>query len=200
VKLTDFATLAEARAYEHVQEQMINRNQMNGILAQAVLYVSLKAIAASDGHPFQDAMAAFFDATEYNFTAGTPVGDQNIAMLDAMIAAGLPESPALAATRPTVVALANPMVKPYEYTTLHQFLTANGTCPRKPVAPSNGWLQITLAAAVETHSPSVWNYVSEFDHWERIGGFAQVGGAGAYTLKVSKAWSQLWIDDAYGVL
>ena len=95
MKLTDFDTIADAKAWEQTRGQQISRNEMNALLAGAGIYVAFKHIAENDAHPFQNMIAAFLDATQYNFTQSDPIGAQNTAVLDAMIAAELPESPAL---------------------------------------------------------------------------------------------------------
>lgn len=196
MKLQDFSTLAEAREAEQVRGAPIARNSMNAVLAQAGLYVALKTIAEMEGHPFRDAMAAFFDATEYTFIEGHPVGDQNIAMLDAMIAANLPESPALAATKPIVMALANPVIKPFSGITEHEWALANETMTRKTVTPVNGWLQVTYTKDVEQHAPNLWIYHEDIDHLERVGGIGVVGAAKTYIVRAPVNVPML-IDDAY---
>lgn len=200
MKLTDFATLDDARAWETSEGRMLSRDRVNALLVSAGLYVKLKTIGQTADHPFQDAMAAFFDTREYSFIEGDPVGDGNILLLDSMIAAELPEiSPALAQLKPVVQALSNRTVRPYENTTLHQFLVAKGTCPRKLVLlAQNGWLKITLNEAVERHAPVVWQQVGT--HFVRVTSFPVVESAGEYITKVSKGFSALYVDDAYGAV
>lgn len=201
MKLADFETLAEAKAYETTQGRMVSRHIMNGILAQASLYVPLKRMADDDTNPFQNAMAAFFDSgiSDYNFQTAHPIGQQNLGMLDDMIAAdvgGL--GSALAAVKTQLLALANVTVTPFADTTEHAWQLAKGTVQRVEKTPTNGYLQITTTADCERHNPQISIQVgSEF---VRVASFNGIESAGTYTAQVPKGYSTLWVDDTYGVI
>jgi len=202
LNLSDFATIEEARAYEVTRGLMISRHIMNAILAQAGLYVPLKRMQDDDTNPFQNAMAAFFDPgiSDYNFQTAHPVGSQNVATLDAMIAADIGgHGAALSSVKAQLLALSSETVRPFENATLHQFLTAKGTCPRKQVTPQNGWLRITTTAATEAHNPTVWQepFAGQF---VRVGNMPTIEAAGEYILKVSLSYPVLFVDDPYGVV
>jgi len=202
MQLKDFATLEAARAYETTQPRMISRHIMNAMLAQAGLYIPLKRMQDDDQNPFQNAMGAFFDSgiSEYNFQPDHPVGSQNLATLDAMIAADISGlGAALSAVRAQIAALSSETVRPYENTTLHAYLTARGTCPRKQVTPEAGWLKITTTADTERHNANIWAEGAQAGHYVRVSGVT-LDKADEYFVKVSLAHSTLWVDDAYGVV
>jgi len=199
MKLTDFDTIADAKAWEQTRGQQISRNEMNLLLAGAGIYVAFKKIAENDAHPFQNMIAAFLDATQYNFTQSDPIGLQNTAVLDAMIAAELPESPALTALRPRVLGMANVVHKPFSGVTQHEWQLAHETMTRKVVTPVNGWLQVTYTKAVEQHAPNLWIYHEDINFWERVGGIGTVGEAKTYTVKTPRNTPML-IDNAYDAI
>lgn len=199
MKLTDFATLDDAKQYTQTRGALISRNEMNAILAGAGIYVAFKKIAENDAHPFQNMIAAFLDATQYNFIQGDTIGDQNIAVLDAMIGAGLPESPALSALKPMILAMSNAVIYPYSGITQHEWALAHGTMKRKEVTPANGWLQVTYTKEVEQHAPNLWIYHADIDFWERVGGIGVVGAAKTYTVKAPRNTKML-IDNAYDAI
>lgn len=199
MNLKDFDTLADAKAWTQTRGEFISRNEMNALLAGAGLYVAFKKIAENDAHPFQNMIAAFLDATQYNFIQSETIGQQNTAVLDAMIAADLPESPALTALKPTILAMSNIVHNPYSGTTEHEWALAKEAMTRKTVTPVNGWLQVTYTTAVEQHAPNLWIYHSDVDFWERVGGIGVVGEAKTYTVKAPRNTPML-IDNAYDAI
>jgi hypothetical protein len=200
MKLQDFDTLAEAQAWETTQGRMISRNEMNGVLAQAGLYVPLKRMADEDANPFQNAMAAFFDATNYNFITGDPTGDAHTAVLDQMIGADIGGLGAtLSAVKAQLLAMANVTEKPYLKISKHDFDLAKGAINRTTVTPSGGWLQVTYTKDVERHAPNLWIYYPDIDYLERVGGLGVVDKAGTYTIRAPKNASML-LDDAYSAV
>jgi len=120
-QLSEFTTLAEAQAYEYITGQMIHRDSMNGWLGQAGVYKAMKAVAADELNPFSDVMEAFLDSEEYNFKQGTITGDAHIALLDSLIAGEPTIGARLASIKPIVMARANVVSKPFEFTTQQDF-------------------------------------------------------------------------------
>ena len=120
-QLSEFTTLAEAQAYEYITGQMIHRDSMNGWLGQAGVYKAMKAVAADELNPFSDVMEAFLDSEEYNFKQGTTTGDAHIALLDSLITGEPTIGARLASIKPIVMARANVVSKPYEFTTQQDF-------------------------------------------------------------------------------
>ena len=120
-QLSEFTTLAEAQAYEYITGQMIHRDSMNGWLGQAGVYKAMKAVAADELNPFSDVMEAFLDSEEYNFKQGTNTGDAHIALLDSLIASEPTIGARLASIKPIVMARANVVSKPFEFTTQQDF-------------------------------------------------------------------------------
>jgi len=121
MNLSEFTTLAEAQAHEYITGQMIHRDSMNGWLGQAGVYKAMKAVAADELNPFSDVMEAFLDSEEYNFKQGTITGDAHIALLDSLIVGEPTIGARLAAIKPIVMARANVVSKPYEFTTQQDF-------------------------------------------------------------------------------
>jgi len=202
MQLKDFNTLAEAREHTETRSKMVSRHVMNAVLAQAGLFVPLRRMQDDDTNPFQNAMAAFFDPgiSEYNFDGNHPIGSQNVATLDAMIAADIGGHGAvLSAVKGQLLALSSETVYPFAGATLHAFLTAKGECPKKQVTPENGWLTLTLTADVEPHAPNIWHQPIP-GHFVRLAGVGVVSGAGDYYAKVSAAHTTLWVDDAYAAV
>jgi len=120
-QLSEFTTLAEAQAYEYITGQMIHRDSMNGWLGQAGVYKAMKAVAADELNPFSDVMEAFLDSEEYNFKQGTTTGDAHIALLDSLITGEPTIGARLASIKPIVMARANVVSKPFEFTTQQDF-------------------------------------------------------------------------------
>lgn len=120
-QLSEFTTLAEAQAHEVISGQMIHRDSMNGWLGQAGVYKAMKAVAADELNPFSDVMEAFLDSEEYNFKQGTITGDAHIALLDSLIAGEPAIGARLASIKPIVMARANVVSKPFEFTTQQDF-------------------------------------------------------------------------------
>jgi hypothetical protein len=120
-QLSEFTTLAEAQAHEVISGQMIHRDSMNGWLGQAGVYKAMKAVAADELNPFSDVMEAFLDSEEYNFKQGTTTGDSHIALLDSLISGESTIGARLASIKPIVMARANVVSKPFEFTTQQDF-------------------------------------------------------------------------------
>ena len=199
MNLQDFATLAQAQAYETTQPRLIHRDSMNSLLASAGLYVNLKAIAQDTTSPFQNLISAFLDSTDYNFMVGNSTGDRQIAALDSIISAGGDLGAAMSSIRPLILGMANPTYKPFENNTKHDFELARGTITRKAVTQKDGILTINTNADCERHNPQVYQYIESADFYKRVAGFRGVGVAGKYQIEVPRVAS-LYIDDAYGVV
>lgn len=202
MRLEDFETLEAARAYEATQPRMISRHIMNAMLAQAGLFIPLKRMQDDDNNPFQNAMGAFFDSgiSEYNFQPEHPVGSQNLATLDAMIAADIGgHGAALSAVKAQLLAFSSETVRPFENVTQYAYLVARGDCPKHQVTPENGWIRLTVEEDTEPHSPTVWQepFPGQF---VRVGAMPVIEKAGEYLMKVSLSHSTLFVDDGYGVI
>ena len=148
-QLSEFTTLAEAQAYEHVTGQMIHRDSMNGWLGQAGVYKAMKAVAADELNPFSDVMEAFLDSEEYNFKQGTTTGDAHIALLDSLIANEPTIGATLAAVKPVVMARANVVSKPYEFTTQEEFDEASDAGEIIALPANTGQHKVTLAITTQ---------------------------------------------------
>jgi len=127
--LTDEDLLALAQAENTVVGAYINRNTMNSLMAQNGIYSAVKAVAATDGHPAQDAFAAFIDSVEFNFIQNDSTGAIQIAMLDGLIAANITQpmgesnvniSTGLANIKPILLAISNKITLAYPSVTLGQ--------------------------------------------------------------------------------
>jgi hypothetical protein len=201
MQLKDFDTLAAARLYETTQPRLIHRDTMNSLLASAGLYVSFQALAKDTNNPFQNLIAAFLDSTEYNFMIGNPTGDRQIAALDSIIAAGGDLGAALAQLRPVILSIANPVIKPFENATAHDFAVAKNDINRFKSVPNTAieqnYLKITTTADCEPHRPSVYTQVH--GEYIRVTSFPMVSVAGDYIALVTNH-RDLHVDDVYGVV
>lgn len=202
MKLQDFDTLAEAQAWETTQGRMISREMIIATLVNAGILVTLQRMRDDDANPFQDAMTGFFDEgiRYYNFQTGHPVGQSNLALLDAMISANIGGlSSELTAVRGQFLSLANVTEKPYLKISKHDFDLVKGTINRTTVTPVNGWLQVTYTQGVERHAPNLWIQHTEPNFLERVGGIGVVDKAGTYTVRAPRNAPML-LDDAYSAV
>lgn len=125
----DETALGEAHAFVAYTGKLIHRNTMNSLLTQSGVYTAFKKLAADDGHPWQDAAAAFLDSTEFNFMQSDTTGMIQIGMLDQMIASNITVdvgnrsvdvSTALVNVKATAIAIANTPYYPFATVTLEQ--------------------------------------------------------------------------------
>lgn len=194
--LAEFNTLKDAREYPFTQGRLIPRTTMNSLLGSAGLMLAFKQEAKVD-----DRFAAFMDptSTEYNFMRGdgTTTGDKQIEMLENIISEG--KFPALAAIKPLVLSIANPVTYPHANATEYDFKRAKGLpIAQKEVAPVNGYIKITLTLDVGPHRPQV--YVDIQGVKQRITGFGLVDKSGDYLAQVPRGYAKFYVDDAYGVI
>ena len=192
--LAEFDTLQAAKEYPQTRGKMIPRVTMNSLLGDAGLMLAFQAESETD-----DRFAAFMHptSTEYNFMVGNPTGDKQIAMLNDIIIEG--KFPALAALKPIVLYIANPVTYPHANATEYDFKRAKGLpIAQKEVAPVNGYIKITLTQNVEPHRPQV--YVDIQGVKQRITGFGLVDKAGDYLAQVPRGYASFYVDDCYGVM
>ena len=197
MNLTDFNTLAEAKAHPTTAGKLIHRDTMNSLLASAGLYVAFKNMALDSNNPFQDLIAAFLDSEEYNFMLDSATGVRQIAALDTMIAAGGDLGAALAALKPVILGIANPVSYPFATATAHDFAKAKGSMVYVQVTPSGGWVKITTTADCEAHRPQIYAEIQGVK--QRIAGFDLVSKAGDYLAQVPRGYT-LFVDNHYGVV
>ena len=195
--LAEFETLEAAKAYTQVRGKMIHRNSMNAWLSGAGKYRRLKAIAADESHPLGDGAAAFLDSTEYNLIQSSETGQGVIQLMQALVAAEGNDA-ALQAVLDKAIAAANETYCPYENATQHDFAKAKGNCPVKTVIPVNGYLKITLTQDVEAHRPQVYAMVQGVK--THVTTFGAVSKAGDYLAQVPRGYSELLVDNYYGVI
>lgn len=198
MKLSDFNTLADAKAYTTTEPKLIHRDSMNSLLASAGMYVALKDISQDSTNPHQNLIAAFLDSTEYNFMVGNSTGDRQVLALDSMISAGGAMGVALQSLKPAILSIANPTVKPFESATKHDFDAAKGVIARVSKQAVDGWLKITTAAECESHRPQI--YVDVQGVLQRVAGFNAVSAAGDYVAQVPRGYTEYFVDDAYNVV
>lgn len=200
MNLADFNTLAEAQAHTVTTGKLIHRDTMNSLLASAGLYVAFKNMALDSNNPFQDLIAAFLDSEEYNFKRGAPTstGERQIAALDTMIAAGGDLGAALAALRPVILGIANPVSNPFASATEHDFAKAKGLMTYAQVIPQGGWLKVTTSADCEAHRPQIYAEIQGIK--QRIAGFNEVSKSGDYLAQVPAQYTTLFVDNHYGVV
>ena len=198
MNLSNFTTLAEAKAHTVTSGKLIHRDTMNSLLAREGIYVAFKAITLNDTHPFQNLIAAFMDSQEFNFMQGNPTGDAQTLLLDTMIAANIPESSALANLKPILLSLSNPVNYPFANATQHDFDKAKGAMVYAQVTPQGGWLKVTTIADCEAHRPQIYAEIQGIKR--RVAGFDLVETAGDYLAQVPAQYSTLFVDNAYGVM
>ena len=195
----DVLALDEARAYTQTEGQLIHRDTMNSMFAQAKLYVAFKDMAADPSNPFQNELAAFLDSQDFNFMQDSATGQAQIAMLDAIIDAGVDGlSAAISTLKPIIIGLANRITNPFAGVTLADVKRTRGTITFKTIVPDGGWLKITTNADCEKHSPQI--YADTLGVRHRVAGFNGVEKAGDYLAQAPRGYAELFIEDAYGVI
>jgi len=195
--LAEFETLEKAKAYPQVRGKMIHRNSMNLILARNGCYNRLKDVSENPLHPLRDLVSAFIDSTEYNLIQSSETGQGVIALMRELIAAEGDDAD-LQKVLDSSIAIANETYYPYENATAHDLAKAKGNCPVKTVTPINGYLKITLTQDVEVHRPQVYAMVQGVK--THVTTFSAVSKAGDYLAQVPRQYSELLIDDFYGVI
>ena len=196
-QLHEFETLQSAREHVEVQGKMIHRNSMNAWLATAGKYRRLKEIASDSSHPLGDGAAAFLDSDEYNLIQSSETGQNIIKLMQSLIAAE-GNDPALQGVLDKGVAAANEVYYPYANATAHDFAKAKGSCPVKAIEPINGYLKITLTQDVEAHRPQVYAIVQGVRQY--VTTFGVVSKADDYLAPVPRQYSELLVDNFYGVI
>lgn len=195
--LAEFETLEAAKEYPQVRGKMIHRNSMNAWLSEAGKYRRLKAIAADESHPLGDGAAAFLDSTEYNLIQSSATGQGVIALMQALVAAEGNDA-ALQAVLDKAISAANEVYYPHANATQHDFAKAKGNCPVKTVTPVDGYLKITLTQDVEAHRPQVYAMVQDVRQY--VTTFGVVSKADDYLAPVPRQYSELLVDNFYGVI
>lgn len=195
--LAEFDTLQAAKEYPQTRGKMIHRNSMNAWLSQAGKYRRLKEIAADANNPLGDGAAAFLDSTEYNLIQTSETGQGVIQLMQALILAE-GNDPALQAVLDKGIAAANEVYYPHANATEYDFAKAKGICPIKTVTPVNGYLKITLTQDVEAHRPQVYAMVQDVKQY--VTTFGTVSKAGDYLAQVPRGYSELLVDNYYGVI
>jgi hypothetical protein len=200
--LSDFNTLAEARAYVTTQPKLIHRDSMNSLLASAGLYIALKDIALDTTNPFQNLISAFLDSVEYNFMLNSDTGNRQISALDSIVSAGGAMGSAIASIRPLIIAMANPEVQPFANATTQDFLKARGIMTYAPVIVRQGFCTIVTTADTEAHRPQIYKRISFSNgdvEYIRVAGFNVIGTAGMYRVECP-SFPAMYVDDAYSVV
>jgi len=195
----DTVALSEARLYEQTKGQLIHRDTMNSLLAQAKSYVSFKVMAEDGNNPFQNELAAFLDSEEFNFMQDSSTGLAQIAMLDSIIGEGVAGlSDAIAILKPTIIALANKSHLPFENVTLADVKRIRKTTEYAELSPHDGWLKITTSADCEKHNPQIFAETQGVRH--RVAGFNAVESAGDYIVQVPRSNVTFFVENPYGVI
>ena len=203
----DHATaLQQAREYETTQGRFITSNTLTVYVVQLSLYSVLADIANTTEHPARDMCMAVIDrlrgVSDFNFITGTPMGDANFALLDALITHLSDHTAALNQLKAAVTAYCNQSVKPFANATLHDVLVARDAVTLKPVVMAGGYVTVTTSADCETHRPRLVAFNPRTGKHQRINNFDTVSTAGVYECAVPPLWYgyDLFVDDAYGVM
>ena len=87
---------------------------------------------------------------------------------------------------------------PFINATKHDFQAAKGTITRVTKQAVKGWLKITTTVDCEKHKPQI--YVNIQGVIRRVAGFDPVELAGDYLTQVPSGYSDYFVDNAYGVV
>lgn len=198
--------LQQAREYETTQGRFITSNTLTVYVVQLGLYSVLADTANATGHAARDMCMAVIDrlrgVSDFNFIIGTPMGDANFALLEAMKQALSQHTAALSQLEQIVTAYCNETVKPFANATLYDVLVARKAVPLKQVSMMMGHATVTTTADCEPHRPQLHIFNPRTGRHQRINGFETVSAAGIYECAVPPLWYgyDLFVDDAYGVM
>lgn len=194
----------QARNYEQNKGRFITSNTLTVYVVQMGLYSVLHDVANTVDHPARDmCMAVMYrlrSEADFNFIIGSPMGDANLQMFDALIALIPAKSAELTALKGIVTTYCNELEKPFEYISLHTVLTARGVCPTlADCTPINGYFVIENTVECERHSPNLYGQNPRTGRWTPISRFPVVDQVGRYELpKPAGEFSAYRIDNAYG--
>lgn len=198
--------LQQARDYEQNKGRFITSNTLTVYVVQLGLYSALHDIANTADHAARDmCMAVMYrlrSEADFNFIVGSPMGDANLQMFDALITLIPAKAAELTTLKGVVTAYCNELEKPFAYISLHTVLTARGVCPTlEDCTPINGYFVIENTAVCERHSPNLYGQNPRTGRWIPISRFPVVDETGLYELPMPAGeFTAFKIDNAYGVL
>jgi hypothetical protein len=200
MSLSDFASLAEAQAFELITDKLqVGSGQARGFLVSEGIWTTLRQIQGDITSPFfalADAViVTASDASSYfGLDTTTAEGAGNLAAANTMVAAGLMTE----AQKVSLLALALKTTYPHATATQADFAKAKGLMTYAQVTPINGWLKITTTADCETHRPQIHADIQGMKR--RVAGFDVVSVAGDYLTQVPREYGVLFVDNAYSVI
>lgn len=197
-KLSEFATLAEAKAYVYTPLVKPARD-IRTYLIRKNKWSVLRGIEADLQDSLCDAATGLIKAadegTPLSFNPDSEDGQFHLGMLEAFVTGGFIGG----SQKQDITDLGG--YKPYEGVTSHEFQVATDTCPRKEVAYSDGWAAVTVNAQCEKHDARVFGThpVMGVVQVSNIKGIEETG---VYHFRVPLDFQQgpLYVDDAYGVI
>ena len=200
MSLSDFATLAEAQAFELITDKKrVGSGQARGFFVSEGIWTALRQIQADITSPlFALADAVIVTASDassyFGLDVTTAEGRGNLAAANTMVAAGVISE----AQKVELLVLALKTTYPHATATQADFAKAKGAMVYAQVTPINGWLKITTTAGCEAHRPQIYAEIQGIKR--RVAGFDVVSAAKGYLAQVPREHTTLFVDNAYGVI
>ena len=212
LNLTHNEKVEYAKNYAVITGKILEASLVNAVLTDLDLIHIVKDVAEDLTHPARKKMLGLYIGLKgnhpFNYIKSSFTGQRALAHLDWIINEGLPQHAELFSQfKDLMIWRSNIITYPLVNTTLHDVLTTLGECPRKAVTATGQWLTVTTTADCPLHIPQVWAQNSRTGAMQRINSLygpdnKGVSVAGVYDCRVPNEWvgSQLFVDDAYGVM
>lgn len=205
--ITDYSTYQQAVDATKPEGERVTKSMLDAWLADPTInstvtfYREVELIIATDGHPFQNALASFMNAVSWDFRKHTELGFKQYGLLEALSLAETPLKPIMIKLKPLIDSVANKTVPRFPNINRNQYAIATDDQGRFKQIPdsqiTDDYLVIDVDADVagfEAHAPQV--YVIKAGKKRRIAGFTKISESGTYDCFVNKNRS-LFIDDVY---
>jgi hypothetical protein len=202
----EYETLTDYRAATFtVDKKQIGSGQARGFFVNKGIWTTLRQIQSDISNPlFALADAVIVTASDASSYFGldqtTAEGRGNLTAAETMVDTGLITE----SQKSELLGLAIKTTHPNANATEQDFQIAKGTITRKLVSLpfEHGKCIIKTNSDCEAHTPQIYkklNYSDGTEEFVRIAGFRTVQKAGTYRI-ACPYFSELYVDDAYGVL
>lgn len=198
--------LQQAKDYEVIEPVFITSNTLTVYVVGAGLYDVFTDVANDTTSPVRGICMALMDrlrgASEFNLSETLPLGQANIGMLNALIAALPQYEPAISNLKATLIAVSNKTVKPFANVTLHDVLLTRNAVPFADVTINGGYAVLTTTADCPVHNPRLMAQSANTGLWRRVNNFTAISAAGVYECMIpaEARGLPLKVDNAYGVI
>jgi hypothetical protein len=194
--LSDFSTLAEAKAHVAERKRMASPDMIISFLTKHDCVTSLQTSTKEKAKGFYLALLA--GVQEFNLMNNHPVGQAQIQLLSYLVSVNTVNQ----AFYDEVFNYCNYTNTPFVNSTKHDFDKAKGNINKKLVTVENGYCTITTTADKESHNPQIYREVTFSNgdvEYIRVAGFGAVSTAKLYRVQCP-SFPVMYVDDAYSVI